>query len=117
MNIRVVMAAITDDVASNLKHHGLTQLFRRRVQIVLNRDTVQAESQGTRSNVPSATEHSRLVPRRGQCFWSVRSVAAVVPPTPPHGRKLQVGEVSVRVPLDRPCENAGLSIPGRPLNG
>ena len=41
-------------------------------------------------------------------FWSVRSVAAVVPPLPPNGRKLQIGEVGVRVPLDRPCENAGL---------
>ena len=50
-------------------------------------------------------------------FVSMRSGAAVVPPTPPHGRKLQVGEDGVRVPLDRPCENAGLSIPGRLLNG
>ena len=50
-------------------------------------------------------------------LWSVRSVTAVVPPTPPHGRKLQIGEVSVRVPLDRPCENAGQQIPGRLLNG
>jgi hypothetical protein len=31
-NIKVVMAAMADDVASNPKHHGLTQLFRYRVQ-------------------------------------------------------------------------------------
>ena len=110
------MAAITDDVASNLKHHGLTQLFRRRVQIVLNRDTVQAESQGPCSNFCQGTEHSRLVPRRGQCFLE-RMLLCRSGPAPPHGRKLQIGEVGVRVPLDRPCENAGLSIPGRPLNG
>ena len=56
-------------------------------------------------------------PGGANVFGSVRSDDAVVPPPPPHGRKLHVGEVGVRVPLDRPCENAGQQIPGRLLNG
>ncbi len=47
-------------------------------------------------------------PGRACIFWSMRSVTAVVPPTPPRGRKLQIGKVGVRVPLDRSRENAGL---------
>ena len=38
-------------------------------------------------------------------------------PLLPHGRKLHVAEVGVRVPLDCPCEDAGLPVPGRTLNG
>ena len=111
------MAAITVDVASNTKHHGLTQFFRCRVQIVLNRVAVQAESQVTLLECSVSDRTFLTGPQAGPFFYSVLSVATVVPPTPPHGRKLQIGEVSLRVPLDRPCEYAGLSIPGRLSTG
>ena len=48
---------------------------------------------------------------------AIRQAPLNAPPPPPHDCNLPLGEVCSRVPLLRPCENAGLLIPDRLSNG
>ena len=76
-------------------------------EVALNRITVQAVDFGSCSTVPSATEHSRPVPKRAQFFFPERLLRGRSGPAPATPTQLHFAEVAAVFPLIDPASKQG----------